>query len=179
MADMIRHDEAQAALLQQRLDEEDRKAQAQAQAQARLQAEKQAADRKSKEKAQQQEKESSESEEETICNECEKAIKEASDGFQISGKPYHKACFVCKHCEKQYDASFTIKDGKPICVECFTIHYAKLCAGCGKAIRGHMVTALAKPWHKECFICSACGGSLAAGFADDDGKPICGDCLEE
>lgn len=54
---------------------------------------------------------------------------------------------------------------------------ARVCAGCEQPIKGTVVKALNKEWHKQCFVCSKCSGPFVGGtFAVKGGKPFCTNC---
>jgi len=53
------------------------------------------------------------------------------------------------------------------------------CAGCGRPIGGHILTALEKAWHPECFVCSQCAKPFSSpSFVVRQGKPWCDPCVD-
>lgn len=50
------------------------------------------------------------------------------------------------------------------------------CGKCSNPIVGKFVRVEGEPWHKNCFVCGDCEGSLAEGYAKMGGKYVCGDC---
>jgi len=53
------------------------------------------------------------------------------------------------------------------------------CAGCGSDIVGRFVKPGGKTYHPDCFKCSSCRGSLAAGYIERDSQTLCGDCAKK
>ena len=52
--------------------------------------------------------------------------------------------------------------------------------GCGKPIVGSYVVGLGVQWHKECFVCAGCKGSLEQGYIVEDNKAYCKEeCLPD
>ncbi|CAB4398143.1 unnamed protein product [Rhizophagus irregularis] len=48
------------------------------------------------------------------------------------------------------------------------------CASCGKAISGHVLSAMGKKWHPDHFVCKKCGITLEhVAFFEKDGVPYC------
>lgn len=49
------------------------------------------------------------------------------------------------------------------------------CAGCQQIIAGHIVNALGRRWHPDCFTCEHCGLALEhVAFYEHEGKAYCG-----
>eukprot|EP01105_Mastigella_eilhardi_P012263 TRINITY_DN2815_c0_g1_i2.p1 TRINITY_DN2815_c0_g1~~TRINITY_DN2815_c0_g1_i2.p1 ORF type:complete len:869 (-),score=235.79 TRINITY_DN2815_c0_g1_i2:97-2703(-) len=111
------------------------------------------------------------------CAACGKPIE--TGGVQALGKQWHRNCFVCAGCNKQFSGGFATKDGKPYCQACAgAASPPAVCSACGKPVSGSVLRALNKPWHPDCFVCNKCKTPLAGkGFFDPgDGSPICKAC---
>ena len=66
-------------------------------------------------------------------------------GVKYEEKSYHRECFTCGHCSKVLAGqSFTSKDDKPYCADCYGNLFAKKCTGCHKAITGWALSNLFK-----------------------------------
>jgi len=101
-------------------------------------------------------------------------------------------CFVCEDCKDPIDPTkgFMPKDGKFYCPTCAERAHnkgiaersqvgSKNCVKCGKVIRGNFVKADDdEAYHKECFRCDGCNGSLSNGYAKKGQKNFCGDCTQ-
>lgn len=76
------------------------------------------------------------------------------------------------------NGSFFEHDGQPYC----EIHYherrGSLCSGCQKPITGRCITAMAKKFHPEHFVCAFCLKQLNKGtFKEQNEKPYCHGCF--
>jgi hypothetical protein len=61
---------------------------------------------------------------------------------------------------------------------------AEKCTRCSKPLVSDGIQALGKPWHKECFVCSACSKKLVgkdgkARFIAQDGNAVCHNCNDK
>eukprot|EP00727_Mastigamoeba_balamuthi_P008805 m51a1_g4547 putative transforming growth factor beta-1-induced transcript 1 protein isoform x2 (239) ;mRNA; r:63289-64102 len=111
-----------------------------------------------------------------VCGGCLRAI-EGDQTIEAAGKHWHPTCFCCTKCKKQLaDGSYYAQAGFPYCEEDYYMIHKRCCAGCGKVVLGHCLTACGKVWHDEHFKCDACGVVLASGeFFEHRGKPFCAD----
>ncbi|KAJ7314122.1 hypothetical protein JRQ81_006059 [Phrynocephalus forsythii] len=76
------------------------------------------------------------------------------------------------------NGSFFEHGGRPFC----EIHYHKqrgsLCSGCEKPITGRCITAMARKFHPEHFVCAFCLKQLNKGtFKEQNDKPYCHPCF--
>ena len=109
------------------------------------------------------------------CNLCHHVL--TSKAHVAQGKKWCARCWVCRDCHKPIAGKYRIKDGRPQCVSCAKSE-RKVCgvtgAGCGQAISsGRHIKALGAFWHRDCFVCTQCGGALSGGFVVQNGKPYC------
>eukprot|EP00121_Abeoforma_whisleri_P015263 Awhi_evm1s14067 len=51
------------------------------------------------------------------------------------------------------------------------------CYKCGGDLFGSVVKALDQQFHKDCFVCFGCEGTLSAGFMAHEGSPYCKTCI--
>ncbi|XP_032238215.2 testin isoform X2 [Nematostella vectensis] len=113
------------------------------------------------------------------CASCGEPLLEG--GVLYNGETWHKACFSCYFCHRSLaSAAFSVRDGCRYCMECYGKFYAKQCEICLKAIvGGEYYTLEESNFHKECFMCSRCGRSLASeGFVREGDELLCGDCAD-
>lgn len=108
------------------------------------------------------------------CARCRQPI--SGKGINALDQRWHTECFVCAHCCLPFQGSYVPYQAKPYCVEDFNRMFGKRCGGCNQQIIGGFLQAMGKDWHPEHFVCSHCSGSLASGFFDAGGQPICQYC---
>uniref|UniRef100_H3D1M3 Paxillin n=1 Tax=Tetraodon nigroviridis TaxID=99883 RepID=H3D1M3_TETNG len=111
------------------------------------------------------------------CGGCARAILE--NYISALSSLWHPECFVCRECFTPFvNGSFFEHDGQPYC----EIHYherrGSLCSGCQKPITGRCITAMAKKFHPEHFVCAFCLKQLNKGtFKEQNEKPYCHGCF--
>lgn len=119
---------------------------------------------------------------EDLCPACSKPLGPQRVG--ALGKKWHKDCFVCTGCKAEISGGFVDHGGFPYCASCpaptpsAPAHDENTCPACNTALSGARVSALGKKWHKDCFVCTGCKGSLADGFINKNDRPYCGECPE-
>ncbi|KAJ6651473.1 hypothetical protein lerEdw1_020935 [Lerista edwardsae] len=113
----------------------------------------------------------------TRCQGCNQAILE--NYISALNALWHPECFVCRECYTPFvNGSFFEHGGRPFC----EIHYHKqrgsLCSGCEKPITGRCITAMARKFHPEHFVCAFCLKQLNKGtFKEQNDKPYCHPCF--
>uniref|UniRef100_A0A8D0ULR3 Four and a half LIM domains 2 n=1 Tax=Sus scrofa TaxID=9823 RepID=A0A8D0ULR3_PIG len=91
------------------------------------------------------------------CQECRKAIMPGTRKMEYKGSSWHETCFTCHRCQQPIGTkSFIPKDGQNFCVPCYEKQHALQCIQCKKPITSGGVTYREQPWHRECFVCTAC-----------------------
>lgn len=115
-----------------------------------------------------------------FCANCGKIIGGLSDAVSFGGSTFHKECFTCNKCGKAVaDSGFKERDGEIFCASCAGGAVGGgFCGNCGQKLSGAFVNAMGQKWHKDCFVCASCKGSLAGGYAEKDGAPYCGKCIQ-
>eukprot|EP00457_Paulinella_chromatophora_P008982 gb/GEZN01009032.1/.p1 GENE.gb/GEZN01009032.1/~~gb/GEZN01009032.1/.p1 ORF type:complete len:356 (-),score=51.03 gb/GEZN01009032.1/:216-1283(-) len=130
------------------------------------------------------------------CKGCGKGFDQGVYVTALNGK-WHSACFACGDCKTPIKAtSFTVKNGLPLCDGCVekakqasssqgghlntTSESTLKCTGCEKPILSKYVKPDGKPFHSECFVCTAgCGTNLMAGYVEKEGKYMCSGCASK
>jgi len=112
-----------------------------------------------------------------ICSGCRKPV--TGESVQALGRSYHPDHFMCSTCGKVIGTgAFYEKEGQPQCDRCYQSVFCKRCANCDLPITNQLVTALGKPWHPKCFVCTDCGNPFQNGqFFERDGRPYCNNCF--
>jgi len=134
------------------------------------------------------------------CAGCEKVLEERR--ITALNKKWHKECFVCRMCKGSVAEAYFERQGYPYCANCKdkvpsnkpvqatttavetvvpvvqtkATAPAEMCPTCHQPLGSKKVSALDKKWHPECFVCTICKGSVAAGFIERGGFPYCGNC---
>ncbi|XP_045152643.1 paxillin [Echinops telfairi] len=92
---------------------------------------------------------------------------------------WHPECFVCRECFTPFiNGSFFEHDGQPYCEVHYHERRGSLCSGCQKPITGRCITAMAKKFHPEHFVCAFCLKQLNKGtFKEQNDKPYCQNCF--
>lgn len=76
------------------------------------------------------------------------------------------------------NGSFFEHDGQPYCEVHYHERRGSLCSGCQKPITGRCITAMAKKFHPEHFVCAFCLKQLNKGtFKEQNDKPYCQNCF--
>lgn len=72
------------------------------------------------------------------------------------GKNWHPEHFCCSECHQPLgNGIIEEKDGKIYCHKDYQKLFGLSCAKCNEPIlSGGYITALEKPWHVDCFVCS-------------------------
>jgi len=117
----------------------------------------------------------------------------AGCGGEITGKSilfetkyYHKgppSCLKCAMCYKTIDTDtgFVTSGGKPFHNACAKKMNPDgdpdaYCLICKKEILGRFIKSSSGAYHAECFKCDQCGQALSGGYAERDGRNLCGNC---
>ncbi|KAK5872819.1 hypothetical protein PBY51_013481 [Eleginops maclovinus] len=111
------------------------------------------------------------------CGGCARAILE--NYISALNSLWHPECFVCRECFTPFvNGSFFDHDGQPYCESHYHERRGSLCSGCQKPITGRCITAMAKKFHPEHFVCAFCLKQLNKGtFKEQNDKPYCQGCF--
>uniref|UniRef100_A0A3Q2Q2U9 Paxillin n=1 Tax=Fundulus heteroclitus TaxID=8078 RepID=A0A3Q2Q2U9_FUNHE len=111
------------------------------------------------------------------CGGCARAILE--NYISALDCLWHPECFVCRECFTPFvNGSFFEHDGQPYCEVHYHERRGSLCSGCQKPITGRCITAMAKKFHPEHFVCAFCLKQLNKGtFKEQNDKPYCQGCF--
>ncbi|RVE68579.1 hypothetical protein OJAV_G00093280 [Oryzias javanicus] len=111
------------------------------------------------------------------CGGCARAILE--NYISALNCLWHPECFVCRECFTPFvNGSFFEHDGQPYCEVHYHERRGSLCSGCQKPITGRCITAMAKKFHPEHFVCAFCLKQLNKGtFKEQNDKPYCHGCF--
>lgn len=111
------------------------------------------------------------------CGGCARAILE--NYISALNTLWHPECFVCRECFTPFvNGSFFEHDGQPYCEVHYHERRGSLCSGCQKPITGRCITAMAKKFHPEHFVCAFCLKQLNKGtFKEQNDKPYCQSCF--
>ncbi|XP_059926186.1 paxillin a isoform X2 [Gadus macrocephalus] len=111
------------------------------------------------------------------CGGCARAILE--NYISALNSLWHPECFVCRECFTPFiNGSFFEHDGQPYCEGHYHERRGSLCSGCQKPITGRCITAMAKKFHPEHFVCAFCLKQLNKGtFKEQNDKPYCQGCF--
>lgn len=115
------------------------------------------------------------------CAACKNLFKNAQKRIEYRGQDYHPECFVCSGCTKPFGGeSFFNKENEGLfCHACHQERYVSKCAKCQGALTDGGLSYRDQSYHRECFVCSVCTGSLAGKrFTVVDETPICSDCYK-
>ena len=133
-------------------------------------------------KKQQQEAEKNKAQVIGKCVCCDENVYETEDSLTAGKRLVHERCFVCKICKVPIDGKFVWKENGFVCGECNQKESgadpSKCCGKCGKVVEGKILKAMGKVWHATCFVCAKCGGKIAGGFVNWNGKPVCKNCKD-
>jgi len=117
-----------------------------------------------------------------FCAECGQSIGAFDEAVSLGPSTFHSACLVCTKCKAAL-ASTGYKEvsGMPYCPSCAGVSGGSggFCAGCGQKLSGQYLSAMGQKWHKECFVCTSCQKPFNGGYAEKDGMPYCGPCLQK
>ncbi|XP_071017398.1 paxillin-like isoform X1 [Oncorhynchus clarkii lewisi] len=111
------------------------------------------------------------------CGGCTRAILE--NYISALNSLWHPECFVCRECFTPFvNGSFFEHEGQPYCEGHYHERRGSLCSGCQKPITGRCITAMAKKFHPEHFVCAFCLKQLNKGtFKEQNDKPYCQGCF--
>ncbi|KAJ8261021.1 hypothetical protein COCON_G00167440 [Conger conger] len=111
------------------------------------------------------------------CGGCARAILE--NYISALNSLWHPECFVCRECFTPFvNGSFFEHEGQPYCEAHYHERRGSLCSGCQKPITGRCITAMAKKFHPEHFVCAFCLKQLNKGtFKEQNDKPYCQSCF--
>ncbi|XP_024597343.1 paxillin isoform X1 [Neophocaena asiaeorientalis asiaeorientalis] len=111
------------------------------------------------------------------CGGCARAILE--NYISALNTLWHPECFVCRvSFTPSVNGSFFEHDGQPYCEVHYHERRGSLCSGCQKPITGRCITAMAKKFHPEHFVCAFCLKQLNKGtFKEQNDKPYCQNCF--
>ncbi|XP_017916625.1 PREDICTED: paxillin isoform X1 [Capra hircus] len=111
------------------------------------------------------------------CGGCARAILE--NYISALNTLWHPECFVCRECFTPFvHGSFFEHEGQPYCEAHYHERRGSLCSGCQKPITGRCITAMAKKFHPEHFVCAFCLKQLNKGtFKEQNDKPYCQNCF--
>nr|XP_032619056.1 transforming growth factor beta-1-induced transcript 1 protein-like isoform X2 [Chelonoidis abingdonii] len=112
-----------------------------------------------------------------LCASCQKPI--AGQVVTALGNTWHPEHFVCKECYAPFlQGSFFEHGGRPFCETHYHKQRGSLCWGCEKPIAGRCITAMARKFHPEHFVCAFCLKQLNKGtFKEQNDKPYCHPCF--
>ncbi|XP_067088285.1 leupaxin isoform X1 [Osmerus mordax] len=110
------------------------------------------------------------------CSGCGKPVRD--NYLTAANGTWHPDCFVCADCLQPFrDGCFLEMDGRPLCSLHYHSRQGTLCGGCEKPIAGRCISAMARKFHPEHFVCAFCLRQLNQGvFKEQDGKPYCNTC---
>lgn len=113
------------------------------------------------------------------CGGCARAIFE--NYISALNSLWHPECFVCRECYTPFiNGSFFDHEGQPFCESHYHERRGSLCSGCQKPITGRCITAMAKKFHPEHFVCAFCLKQLNKGtFKEQKDKPYCHGCFNK
>ncbi|XP_076126873.1 LOW QUALITY PROTEIN: leupaxin [Alosa pseudoharengus] len=111
------------------------------------------------------------------CGGCARAI--LDNYISALSCLWHPECFVCRECFTPFvHGSFFEHDGQPFCEVHYHDRRGSLCSGCQKPITGRCISAMAKKFHPEHFVCAFCLKQLNKGtFKEQNDKPYCQGCF--
>jgi hypothetical protein len=119
--------------------------------------------------------------------ECVSCSKKVTAGVDYAGKSFCLECFKCIKCRQMVDPEqgFLPQGSGVMCANCASQSNSKSayasageCGQCSESIHGTYTKVDGILYHKECFVCSNCSGSLATGFAQVGKKKLCVSCAQ-
>jgi len=116
----------------------------------------------------------------TNCHKCVMVIEMEDTKLIVDGKEFHEACFCCTICAIRLKDVYGSKDGDYYCETCYVDKFGKRCFHCSKVILGAGLRFGEANYHKECFLCTQCGGYLEQGSVHAiKERPVCPVCYEQ
>eukprot|EP01101_Sappina_pedata_P000018 TRINITY_DN10014_c0_g1_i1.p1 TRINITY_DN10014_c0_g1~~TRINITY_DN10014_c0_g1_i1.p1 ORF type:complete len:354 (-),score=122.02 TRINITY_DN10014_c0_g1_i1:33-1067(-) len=115
----------------------------------------------------------------SACGGCGKVIA-AYEAVEFNTQLFHEECFKCSSCNKQIEAEqgYAKRGDKAVCAGCARKPAAG-CSRCTKPLSGAYLNGPEGQYHKDCFLCALCNGSLKTGFAEKNGKAVCPTCSQK
>uniref|UniRef100_A0A8C0G7G9 Transforming growth factor beta 1 induced transcript 1 n=1 Tax=Chelonoidis abingdonii TaxID=106734 RepID=A0A8C0G7G9_CHEAB len=109
------------------------------------------------------------------CGLCNEPILDVS----WCGACTHPSCPSSQECYAPFlQGSFFEHGGRPFCETHYHKQRGSLCWGCEKPIAGRCITAMARKFHPEHFVCAFCLKQLNKGtFKEQNDKPYCHPCF--
>jgi uncharacterized Zn finger protein (UPF0148 family) len=111
------------------------------------------------------------------CSACVHSI--SGEHVVLQSHLYHSGCFRCVSCDTALrDAAAVFQEALGLyCDICHTQKHAPRCKACGDQIcESTFASALGSSWHTACFACANCAATLADGYHERDGQPLCSRC---
>uniref|UniRef100_A0A8C0GB60 Transforming growth factor beta 1 induced transcript 1 n=1 Tax=Chelonoidis abingdonii TaxID=106734 RepID=A0A8C0GB60_CHEAB len=109
----------------------------------------------------------------------ERRGREAEGACGRCGACTHPSCPSSQECYAPFlQGSFFEHGGRPFCETHYHKQRGSLCWGCEKPIAGRCITAMARKFHPEHFVCAFCLKQLNKGtFKEQNDKPYCHPCF--
>ena len=110
------------------------------------------------------------------CFSCEQMFDKDDEIVVALNSWYHDRCFTCTKCDIRLQPnSFIALGDQPVCIECSSKLFSKVCNSCGKEITGNIVLALKQSWHPNCLTCIHCNQSIInlERVYHQDNQPCC------
>uniref|UniRef100_W5MMG4 Filamin binding LIM protein 1 n=1 Tax=Lepisosteus oculatus TaxID=7918 RepID=W5MMG4_LEPOC len=113
-----------------------------------------------------------------ICGYCHKLVPSTEPAVEALSKTYHAGCFQCRQCRRPLAGQlYYNKVGTPLCEPCYSATLER-CMRCSQVIQDHVIRAMGKASHPECFICTVCSRPIGEEkFAVDDKNELY--CLQD
>ncbi|MBN3324727.1 FBLI1 protein, partial [Atractosteus spatula] len=113
-----------------------------------------------------------------ICGFCHKLVPSTEPAVEALSKTYHAGCFQCRQCRRPLAGQlYYNKVGTPLCEPCYSATLER-CMRCSQVIQDHVIRAMGKASHPECFICTVCSRPIGEEkFAVDDKNELY--CLQD
>ncbi|KAJ3166264.1 LIM and senescent cell antigen-like-containing domain protein 2 [Geranomyces variabilis] len=111
-----------------------------------------------------------------LCHRCKKPVNENLNEvlIQMDNKKFHAHHFNCAICKQVLGADCKMFEGKLYCAADYERLTLRVCNACRRPIVGRAVTALAKQYHPEHFVCSKCERPFNSSlYWEFKGKPYC------
>eukprot|EP00127_Corallochytrium_limacisporum_P005467 Clim_evm15s206 gene=Clim_evmTU15s206 len=97
------------------------------------------------------------------CESCKMEIFSGQITMQDKKTHYHKECFVCGGCTKQFEElSFVRYQGAPWHQECYQATFSTTCSTCHGQLISEFVIFDDHHYHRECLVCNGCKTELDA-----------------
>ena len=105
------------------------------------------------------------------CTVCKKLLE--GSFTQVEGKAMHNSCFQCAACHKAISDKYNTRDGQAgfFHPQCYKEVFGERCTLCKQTFDGKYTTVKGKPFHYDCFRCTACSKPIDKSYKDDDKHP--------